>query len=197
MFFKRQNPHALVVAMTGVKMGDRLLYVGCASGARLGAIAAKVGLSGRAVAVVPDEDAAARATAGAADAGVLVEVLVAPPTALSVDPGTFDVVVVDDTAGLLGSRRAEERVASVRELHRVLRIGGRVVLIGTAPRSGLGALVSRATAGPPFVSSGDAVKSLQADGFSTARLLAERDGMAFAEGIKVKAGPVLPVNART
>ncbi|HEV3140421.1 MAG TPA: hypothetical protein VGY57_07905, partial [Vicinamibacterales bacterium] len=85
MFFKRQNAHQLVVAMTGVKMGDRLLYVGCEHGPRLGAIAVKVGLSGRAVAIVPDEAASARASAGAADAGVLVEVSIAPPTKLDAD----------------------------------------------------------------------------------------------------------------
>ena len=186
MFFRRQNPHQLVVAMTSVKMGDRFLHVGCANGPRLGAIAAKVGLSGRAVAVVPDEASAERARAGAADAGVLVEVLVAPPTKLPVDAGTFDVVVVDDTGGLVGTQRAEDRVASVRELHRAVLVGGRVVIIGTAPRGGFGAVFSRTTSGPPFVSSGDAVKSLQADGFSTARLLAERDGLAFVEAIKAK-----------
>jgi len=41
MFLKRDNPYTLVVGMTGVKMGDRLLQVGCAHGARLGAVAAK------------------------------------------------------------------------------------------------------------------------------------------------------------
>jgi ubiquinone/menaquinone biosynthesis C-methylase UbiE len=186
MFFKRQNPHQLVVAMTGVKMGDRLLQVGCGNGSRLGAIAAKVGLSGRAVAVVPDEDSAAHARGGAEDAGVLVEVLVGPPRKLPVESGAFDVAVVDDTAGLFGTLRAEDRVAFVRELHRSLREGGRVVVVGTAPRGGLGAVFTRATAGPSFVSSGDAAKSLHADGFPAARLLAERDGLAFAEGIKTR-----------
>ena len=57
MFLKRDNPYSLVVGMTGVKMGDRLLQVGCAHGRRLAAVAAKVGLSGRAVVVVPDEEA--------------------------------------------------------------------------------------------------------------------------------------------
>ena len=184
MFLKRQNPHQLIVAMTGVQMGDRLLHVGCANASRLGAVAVKVGLSGRAVAVVPDGDSAARAGAGAADAGVLVEVVVAPPMNIPAEDATFDVAIVDDTSGLLGARRAEERVASVRELHRVLRVGGRVVMIGTAPRSGLGAVFTRAAAGPPFVSSGDAVKALQADGFPSARPLAERDGLSFVEGIK-------------
>ncbi|HEY6212503.1 MAG TPA: methyltransferase domain-containing protein [Vicinamibacterales bacterium] len=184
MFFRRQNPHVVLEAMTGIRTGDRLLHVGCADAARLGAVAVKVGLSGRAVAIVPDEASAVRANAGAADAGALVEVIVAPTTKLPADAGAFDVAIVDDTGGLLGEQRAEDRVASVRELHRVLRVGGRVVVIGAAPRGGFGALLTRATAGPPFVSSGDAVRSLQADGFPSARLLAERDGLAFAEGIK-------------
>jgi len=191
MFLKRQNPHLLLEAMTGVRMGDRLLHVGCANGVRLGAVAAKVGLSGRAVAVVPDAEAAARARTGAENAGVLVDVQVAPTTKLPVDGGDFDVVVVDDTGGLFGAMRAEDRVASVRELHRALRSGGRVVVVGTAPRGGLRAAFTRAMSspgGPAFVSSGEAVKSLQADGFPTARLLAERDGLAFVEGIKVKPG---------
>jgi len=189
MFLKRQNPHLLLEAMTGVRMGDRLLHVGCANGGRLGAVAGKVGLSGRAVAVVPDAEAEARARSGAENAGVLVDVLVAPATKLPVESGDFDVVVVDDTGGLFGMMRAEDRVAAVRELHRALRSGGRVVVVGAAPRGGLGAVFTRALSapgGPAFVSSGDAVKSLQADGFPTARLLAERDGLAFAEGIKTR-----------
>ena len=48
-FVRRRDPHTLVVSMTGVKMGDRVAFVGCANGARLAAVAAKVGLSGRAV----------------------------------------------------------------------------------------------------------------------------------------------------
>src|SRR5204862_7623281 len=102
MFLKRDNPYTLVVGMTGVKMGDRLLQVGCAHGARLGAVAAKVGLSGRAAVVVPDESSAERARKGAANAGVLVDVDVAPATRLPLDDHTFDLAVVGDTAGLLG-----------------------------------------------------------------------------------------------
>jgi ubiquinone/menaquinone biosynthesis C-methylase UbiE len=184
MFLKRDTPHALVVGMTGVKMGDRLLQVGCAHGGRLGAVAVKVGLSGRAAVLVPDEASAARARKGAADAGALVDVDVAPPTRLPFDAGAFDLAVVDDTGGLFGTMHAEDCVAAVRELARVLRAGGRVVMIGVTPRGGIGAMFSRAHGGPPFVSSGDAVKALEADGFRSARVIGEREGLAFVEAIK-------------
>ena len=184
MFIKRDDPNALVTGMTGVKMGDRVVQVGCAHGGRLGAVAAKVGLSGRAVAIVPDEPSGARARKGAADAGALVEIEVAPPTALPVESDCFDLAVVDDTGGLLGALRPEDRVGSIRELLRVLRPGGRVMIIGAAPRGGLGALLSRAQTGPPFAASGEAALALQADGFKSVRALAEREGLVFVEGVR-------------
>src|SRR6188472_3459409 len=146
MFLKKSDPYLLIVGMTGVKMGDRFLQVGCPHGGRL----------------------------AAEDAGVLVEVETAPPTRLPMAGDEFDLVVVDDTAGLLGTMRPEDRVASVRELVRVLRPGGRVLVVGAAPRGGLGAVLSRSQSGPPFVASGDAVKALEADGFKSVRTLAER-----------------------
>ena len=136
MFLKRQDPHTLAVSMTGVKMGDQIVQVGCAHGGRLAAVAGKVGLSGRAVVVAPDESSAARARKGAADAGVLVEIEVAPPARLPLESDGFDLAVVDDTAGLLGTMRAEDRVAAIRELLRVLRPGGRVTIVGAASSFG-------------------------------------------------------------
>ncbi|OLD22536.1 MAG: hypothetical protein AUJ01_00220 [Acidobacteria bacterium 13_1_40CM_3_65_5] len=184
MFLKRDDPHSLVVGMTGVKMGDRVAQIGCAHGGRLGAVAGKVGLSGRAVAIVPDEPSSARARKGAADAGALVEIEVAPPTRLPVEDEGFDLAVVDDTAGLIGALRPDDRVASIRELLRVLRPGGRVMIIGAAPRGALGALLSGAQTGPPFAASGDAGTALLTDGFKSVRTLAEREGLVFVEGIK-------------
>jgi SAM-dependent methyltransferase len=184
MFLKREDPYALVVGMTGVKMGDRVAQIGCAHAGRLGAVAAKVGLSGRAVAVVPDEASASRARKGAAGAGALVEIEIASPMQLPIETDGFDLVVVDDTAGVIGSRQPQERAASVRELARALRPGGRVMIIGALPRGGLGALLSRAPGGPPFAASGEAVTALQADGFKSVRTLAEREGLVFVEGIK-------------
>src|SRR5438067_2391131 len=78
MFLKRGEPYALVVGMAGVKMGDRFLQIGCADGGRLAAIAQKVGLSGRAVAVAPDEPSAARARKGAAPSIGIVSPVIQP-----------------------------------------------------------------------------------------------------------------------
>ena len=184
MFLKKDNPYLLIIGMTGVKMGDTFVQVGCAHGGRLAAVAGKVGLSGRAAVVAPDESSAARARKAAEDAGVLVEVEIAPPTRLPLADDEFDLAVVDDTAGLFGTMRPEERVAAIRELVRVLRPGGRVLVVGASPRGGLGAVLSRTQNGPPFVASGDATRALEADGFKSVRTLAEREGLVFVEGIK-------------
>ena len=177
---RRQDPHALVVAMSGVRMGDRLVQFGCAHGGRLAAVAGPVGLSGRAVAVAPDEATAARARKGAEQGGVLVEVVTAPLTHVPLDTDAFDVAVIDDTGGLLTALHAHDRVSFVREVCRVLRPGGRVVVVGAGVRGGLGALLSRASQGTPF----DPIPSLEADGFRGARKLAEREGLVFVEAVK-------------
>jgi ubiquinone/menaquinone biosynthesis C-methylase UbiE len=179
-FKRRGDPFALVVGMVGVKMGERFAQIGCADGGRLAAVAAKVGLSGRAVAIVPDEASAARVRKAAAQAGVLIEIEVNPPTRLAASDASFDVIVIDNTAGLMGTMRAEDRVAMVREAARVLRPGGRVMVISTGRRGGLGALLSRAPAGPPF----DPRAFLEADGFRGVRELADREGLVFVDGLK-------------
>ena len=187
MFLKRDNPHTLVVSMTGEARRSRRasqVRPRRATGGRRG----KVGLSGRAVAVVPDEASAERARKGAADAGSLVEVEVARTTSLPVEENGFDLAIVDDTGGLFGTMRAEDRAGSVRELLRVLRPGGRVMIIGGAPRGGLGALFSTTQVGPPFVASGDANKALEADGFKSVQTLADREGLVFVEAIKPREG---------
>jgi len=179
-FRRRDDPYMVPVRMTGVKMGDRVAFVGCAHGGRLAAIAAKVGLSGRAVAVVPDEASAVRVRKGAADAGVLVEVEVTSPQAMPADPAAFDLAVIDDTGGLLATMPDGDRAATAREVFRVLRPGGRVIVIGGSPRSGLGGLFNRAPAAPAL----DPTPVLEADGFKMVRSLGERDGLKFIEGIK-------------
>jgi len=177
------EPHALSIGMTGVKMGDRVAMIGCGDGARLAAIAGKVGLSGNAVAVVGDSASAERLHKAASQAGVLVDVQVAPSTSLPLDADAFDLAIVDDTGGMIASLGADQWSDTVREVHRVLRPGGRMMIIAAAPRDGLGALLSRQPAPSPF----DPVPGLQADGFRSVRMLAEREGLRFIEGVKPRA----------
>ena len=180
-FRRGSDPQLLVVGMTGVKLGERFAQIGCAHGGRLGAVAAKVGLSGRAVAIVPDEASGARARKGAADAGVLVEVETAPPTDLPLEDDAFDLVVIDDTGDFFATwppARAERPCAKhcgscgrADELmvDRTRRSGG-------ARRAALPCVVR----GPAF----DAAPALEAGGFRAVRTLAEREGLVFVEGIK-------------
>ena len=183
-FAKRDAPYPLVVGMTGVKLGDRVLQIGCSNGGPLAAIAAKVGLSGRALAVVPDQASMARAQKAAASLGVLVEVEQASGPRLPVDDGTFDLIVVDDAAGSFSTMRPDDRVAALREAARAVRPGGRAMIIGATPPQGLSALLSRAPAAPSVALSGEATSALEAAGFRGARTLAEREGLVFVEGIR-------------
>jgi ubiquinone/menaquinone biosynthesis C-methylase UbiE len=179
---RRGNPQALFVGMIDVRMGDRVAQIGCAHGGRLAAIASKVGLSGRAVVVVLDEASAERARKSAAAAGVLVEIERGTSTSLPLDDGGFDLVVIDETAGLLSRSQPEDRSNLIKEARRALRPGGRLMIVGAAARGGLGALLGRAQAGPPF----DPEPWLQSDGFNAVRRLAEREHLVFVEGVKPK-----------
>jgi ubiquinone/menaquinone biosynthesis C-methylase UbiE len=168
--------------MTGVKLGERFAQIGCADGGRLAAVASKVGLSGSARAIVPDETSALRARKGAAHAGVLIDVETAPPTRLPLEDAGCDLVVVDDTGSLLESMEANDRLATLRETARILRPGGRVMVIGRTARGGFGAMLSRRP-----TTTLDPIPSLQVSGFKSVRRLAERDGLVFVEGIKPRA----------
>ena len=185
---KRESPYPLIVGMSGVKLGDRVVQIGCANGGPLAAIAAKTGLSGRAVAVVPDDASAARAQKAAAKQGVLVEVEIAPPTRLPLGESSVDLAIADDMAGSFSSLPEADRAAAIREMARVVRPGGRAMIIGSAPRQGLGALLSRAPAVPSIAVAGEATRALEAGGFKGARTLAEREGLVFVEGIKPRTG---------
>lgn len=179
-FKKHSESHMLVVGMAGVKLGDRFAQLGCASGGRMAAVARQVGLSGHAVAVVPDDASAARARKGAADEGVLVEVEVAPLTSLPLPDAGLDLVIVDETEGLLATMTTGDREAAIREAARVLRPGGRIMVIASGPRPGVSGLFARSKPSPPL----DVNAALTGQGFRSVRTLAEREGLTFIEGIK-------------
>jgi ubiquinone/menaquinone biosynthesis C-methylase UbiE len=185
MFFKRTgDKHTLAIAMTGVKLGDRLLQIGCTDPSLLGALSSKVGISGRACLLVTTDDEALRARRGAERAGVLLEVEQAPLDDFPYEDRAFDLIVIDNQDGLLANMKPEQRVAALRQTRRTLAPRGRIVVIERAPRSGLGALLSRpAVIDAQYQNMGGAVTALHAEGFRAVRQLAERDGLSFFEGI--------------
>jgi len=63
VWFRKPAGDPLAVSMSGLKLGDRLLMLGCADTALAAALAAKVGLTGRACVL---DESADRVTAAAA-----------------------------------------------------------------------------------------------------------------------------------
>jgi ubiquinone/menaquinone biosynthesis C-methylase UbiE len=171
----------LAVSMVGIKIGDRLLQIGCGDGGLLGALASKVGLTGRACAIDSTPEGIAKGEAGAARAGALVETIVAPFHALPHDPDAFDVVVLYD---VLARAPEDARRRWLREVSRVVRPGGRCLVVERLPRKGLAALVGQPAIDPTYTATGGAEGALRAAGFVAVRTLSERAGWRFAEGVR-------------
>jgi len=187
LFRRPDQKHSLAIAMTGVNLGDRLLFVGCTDSTLLGAVGAKVGLSGQVYAIVPNEAEAAKAVRAAEKFGFLLELETGGLNRFPFDAGAFNLIVVDNQEGLLSGMRPEGRVGVLQQIHRTLAPRGRVVMIERAARGGLGALLrppSTPLVDPQYQSGGGAIGALQAEGFRAARLLAERDGLSFFEGVR-------------
>jgi len=186
IFRKGPGPHALPLAVVGPRLGNRLLDIGADAAALFAEMAGKVGLTGQACAVVASAEAASRVEAAAAAAGVLADVERATWPGLPVADGAFDVAVIDNTAGMVASLDAVTREGLAAEVLRVLRPGGRALVLDREPRGLLAAIGSR---GRAAWSAAAAAALLSAAGFQPVRLLAERDGQRFTEGWKRGAPP--------
>jgi ubiquinone/menaquinone biosynthesis C-methylase UbiE len=181
MFFLRKSGlEPLPVAMSGVRMGERALQIGIDDRALAGVIAAKVGLSGSAAFAVASEGTAAQARSAGAMAGVLVDVQVTPLDTLPFPADSFDLIVAHTGDRSLPSFADPAGVALLREGYRVLRSGGRVLIIEGGPRGLAGLLRPR----PRLLDSAATVTALTTAGFRAARPLAEREGYRFTEGLK-------------
>ena len=151
----------LVLAMTGARLGEAVLFVGSSRQLAL-PLAARVGLSGRCVVAGA---AAASLEARATAEGVLVE----PAPDVPADR-SFDLAVVETEGDW--ARLAARALGAVRP-------GGRIVVIAAAPRTGL---LSRLTSAPdPPAPADGIVANLTAAGWLRARDIGQRDGLMFVE----------------
>ena len=168
--------------MVGAKLGDRLLVIGCGDPKLIAALAIKSGLTGRACAV--DESAERAESAGqvALREGALVEVSQAELRALPFDDGAFDLVVLRD---VLAPHAEDSRLAVIEEAHRVLRSGGRCMVINTsgARAGGVTALFKARDTIQESAAANALTESLKTRGFVAVRTLAEREGLVFIEGV--------------
>jgi ubiquinone/menaquinone biosynthesis C-methylase UbiE len=155
-----QTGHAALVAqMVGTRLGDRVLVIGGGDGRLVAAVGAPTGLTGRVTAVEPDAAVANQVEVAATSAGVLVEVEAAGFDRLPFEDAAFDVAIVPmpptvESAGL-----------ALTDAWRVVRTGGRAMVV--------------AAAGVP--ESAGIIAALGRAGFRAARLLAQREGLAFYE----------------
>ncbi len=162
----RRPQDDLTVAMSGVKLGERVLLVGAGQTGLLTGVAARSGLTGRAVGVAPTAGGAEAARRRAERAGVLAEAVAAPDfVPLPFEPDAFDLAIV--IAPVVGEAALD---AALGEVHRTLRAGGRCLLVERAT----GAAAARQAS----------IDRMTSAGFRAAHVLAERDGLAFTEAMR-------------
>ncbi len=153
----------LIVAMTGVRLGEAVLFAGRSAGWAV-TLAGRTGLSGRCLVFGPPETTSP-IEAAASREGVLVETASAAP-----DDRVFDLAVVEVGDGW---------DAAAGDALRAVRPGGRLIAVSGAPRTGLLARLSGSPA--PAVAADVVVARLTQLGWERVRPIGERDGVSFVE----------------
>ncbi len=155
-----------VVAMTGVRLGDKLHFWGN-SPALLLPLAARSGLSGQVTVISPDSAALVSA---AEREGVLVDAAAAP-----IADASYDLAVVHAEGAW---------TSAVGLLLAATRVGGRLIVIGGDQPAGLlGRLRGASTVAGP--TEPEIVAAMTGAGWKRVRAIGERDGMRFVEGVRV------------
>jgi ubiquinone/menaquinone biosynthesis C-methylase UbiE len=188
MFLRKSSVgvEPLAVTMSGVRLGERALQVGIDDPKIVGAIAAKTGLTGQAIVVVADEPSAGTARTALAEAGGLGDVhVVGNLHPLPFDDEAFDLVVVHAARGRLAVLARDVRERLLDECRRVLRAGGRVLILDAGSPTGLRGLLGGGTGtDSQYEAAGGSAAALDGAGFRAVRTLGDRQGYRFVEGLK-------------
>lgn len=176
---KRQRTmDPLHVTMTGVRMGERFVLIGCDDPSLLGGLARKAGLSGSATVIALSDDVARQAREAAQRAGALVDVREVDASDWGLDLKALDLVVIDDTRGTFARMPVGDRDFLLRQAHARLRSGGRIEVVERVMVPGLlGGAITR----PDGYR---AEQVLAVAGFRPVRVLGETDGIRFVEGLR-------------
>ena len=170
----------LALAMSGVRMGERLLQIGMDTPLVTGLLAAKPGLSGESSMVVMDDATADRARRAVSEAGALANIVTHSLNALPFDSGSFDVIVIHNRSGQSVSVLGAGGAGALGECLRVLRAGGRLVVLDRGTPTGLAAMFQPRSPQRPAEAT---IKALEGAGFRPVRVLGDRDGYCFVEGL--------------
>ena len=158
----------LHVSMTGVRMGERFLQIGCNDRALLAGLAAKVGLSGTAAVAALNANEARLAASIGAKVGALIDIQdIDEGRAWPFGNAQFDMVVVDDTGDGFGD--LDQPTEVLRNALSSLRPGGRIEVVSRVKSD---------------VKGYDYLRDLAEAGFKPVRVLAEKDGLRFLEGLR-------------
>ena len=178
-FLRKPARDPLAISMCGLKLGNRLLVIGASDPVLMAGLASKVGLTGRACMLDESPQRTAAAAAQVEKEGALIETFTSSLSVLPFDRELFDVVLLRNVLPALDEHR---RAGVVREVERIVRPGGRCIVLDDLPRKGVLGMIS---GGSPGTSPGAiAAAAIGPAGFRGVRILAEREGIVFVEGVK-------------
>ncbi|HLS58113.1 MAG TPA: hypothetical protein VK022_00665 [Paracoccaceae bacterium] len=158
----QHDEEPLVVAMTGARLGDSVVFAG-RSPALVLPLASRTGLSGRLL-VLAGGSGADPFERAAAKHGVLLEIAAAPP-----EGAPFDLAVVE---------AVDQWQEVATRLRPSVRPGGRVVVIAGREMSGFSRWFRPAETGP---SDPEVIAALERAGWQRIRPIGQRDGLRFVE----------------
>jgi ubiquinone/menaquinone biosynthesis C-methylase UbiE len=172
------SPYQTALAMIGAKSGDRALTIGQPDPQLTAELARITGLNGQTLVAnqTPAQQAAIEAAAGAA--GTLVEFGDGPAPRVPGDDASTDLVLI---SAQFAHTDPAIRTNWLAETFRVLRPGGRVILLDGARQTGLFASKSAPTLQPDMV-----IEWIMNAGGRAARQLAVADGIAYYEARKAR-----------